>query len=95
MVIREGGFKFEQISDGWKVFKGRNFLGTIHTAYETSGRHCFFLGCDSRSEPRTYRGKVNAAKALLSIAQTKREVGKRAKPEMLIIVAWDFKPATV
>ena len=60
---------------------------------EQSGRHCFRLSCDSRREPRTYRGRVQAAEALLMIDDLKRAAKKhRWSIDELIIRSWDDKP---
>ena len=77
------------------VYKGRRELGTIVTMLEASGRYCFRLGCDTRDEPRTYRGRVRAARALLVIDDLRREASKRRWDlDELIVRAWDAKPHT-
>ncbi len=76
-----------------EVFLGRRCLGTIVGMKEQSGRHCFRLACDSRRQPRTYRGRVQAAQALQMIDDLKREAKRRRwSTEELIIRSWDDKP---
>lgn len=93
---REGGFDFiAGDDDETHVFKGKRELGAIVTMLEANGRYCFRLGCDLRDEPRTYRGRVRAARALLAIDDLQREA-KKKKWDMaqLIVQAWDNKPHT-
>ncbi|QDU95993.1 hypothetical protein [Lignipirellula cremea] len=93
MKVKEGGFEFQEEAEGWGVFYRRKRIGEIVGMKEPSGRHCFRLGCDTRKEPRTYRGKVKAAEALLSLSQLQREAAKKKwSPEMLILSAWDNRP---
>ena len=93
---KEGGFEFVAGNeDDTKVYKGRRELGVIVTMLEASGRYCFRLGCDNRDEPRTYRGRVRAAKALKVIDDLKREASKRKwEIDELIVRCWDSKPHT-
>lgn len=95
MKIKEGGFEFRTEGDETAVFKAGKRIGTIVTMLEVNGRYCFRLGCDERSEPRTYRGRVRAAQALLVIDKLKKEA-KRRKLELdeVIVRAWDAKPHT-
>ena len=92
----EGGYRFILGEDDeTQVFKGKRDLGTIVTMLEASGRYCFRLGCDSRKEPRTYRGKVRAARALEIIDNLRREATKKKwELDELIVNAWDSKPHT-
>lgn len=91
--LREDGFTFHVYPRETEVYKGRRYLGTILGMKEQSGRHCFRLACDKRKDPRTYRGRVQAAEALLMIADLKRAAEKSGwSPEELIIHAWDKKP---
>jgi len=95
-VIEEEGFAFHQTQGGMKVFVKRKELGEIATHQEPNGRHCFRLGPDTRKKPRTYRGKVTAAKAL----QALDELLKAAKSEKLgttelILRAWENVPSSV
>ena len=72
---------------------GTSLVGLIVGMKEQSGRHCFRLACDSRREPRTYRGRVQAAQALQTIDDLKRLAKKhRWSIEELIIRSWDGKP---
>ena len=60
---------------------------------EATGRHCFYLGCDPRKDPRTYRGKIKAAEALHAIhklVDVKKK--KKLNLETLIIYSWDDRP---
>lgn len=86
-------FRFEPTDDGFQVYyRGRN-IGEVIPAKEASGRHCFYLGCDDRSEPRTYRGKTRAAEALLTVDRLASDFKKRRwAPHKLIIMAWDARP---
>ncbi len=91
--LREGGFMFHIYPAETDVYKGQRFVGTIKGMKEQSGRHCFRLAFDSRREPRTYRGRVQAAEALLQIDDLKRAAKKhRWSAEELIIHSWDEKP---
>ena len=91
--LREDGFTFHVYPQETEVYRGRRSLGTIVGMKEQSGRHCFRLACDTRRDPRTYRGRVQAAEALLMIADLKRAAEKnRWSTEELIIHAWDEKP---
>ncbi|MFW6169194.1 MAG: hypothetical protein ACODAD_01805 [Planctomycetota bacterium] len=91
--LREEGFTFHVYPHETEVYKGRRSLGTIVGMKEPSGRHCFRLACDERREPRTYRGRVQAAEALLMIANLTGAAKKnRWSNEELIIHAWDEKP---
>ena len=71
--LREGGYLFHIYPKETEVFKGRRPLGTIVGMKELSGRHCFRLAFDSRRQPRTYRGRVQAAQALQMIDDLKRK----------------------
>jgi hypothetical protein len=91
--LREGGFSFHVFEDMTEVYMGRRCLGQIVGMKEYSGRHCFRLASDTRHEPRTYRGRVQAAEALLLIDDLKRAAKKqRWSVEELIIRSWDSKP---
>ena len=91
--LREEGFTFHVYPQETEVYKGQRCLGTIIGMKEQSGRHCFRLACDQRRDPRTYRGRVQAAEALLMIADLKRDAKRhRWSTEELIIRAWDEKP---
>ena len=95
-VIKEGGFIFHDDPEGAIVtYRGRK-LGKIVTMYEASGRHCFRLGCDTRREPRTYRGRVKAAEALKILDRLARQMKKEDwSVEELVIRSWDVKPRSV
>lgn len=91
--LREDGFTFHIYSNQTRVFRGRNELGAIVGMKENSGRHCFRLADDSRRQPRTYRGRVQAAEALQAIEKLTRQAKReRWSPEELIIRSWDGKP---
>ncbi len=91
--LREGGFMFHIYPTETDVFKGRRCIGTIKGMKEQSGRHCFRLAFDSRREPRTYRGRIQAAEALLQIDDLKQAAKKyHWSNEELIIHSWDDKP---
>jgi hypothetical protein len=91
--LREGDFTFHVYPKETEVYLRRRCLGKIKGMKEQSGRHCFRLACDSRREPRTYRGRVQAAEALLMIDDLKRAAKKqRWSLEELIIRSWDDKP---
>lgn len=93
MSIKEGGFEFVEEGDGFVVYQRKQELGRIVTMLEASGRYCFRLGFDTRPNPRTYRGKVLAAKALKIIDSLRREAkSSKLSQEELIIRAWDAKP---
>jgi hypothetical protein len=91
--LREGGFVFHVYPSQTEVFRGTRPLGAIVGMKEQSGRHCFRLACDSRREPRTYRGRVQAAEALQMIDDLKNLAKKHRWPvEELIVRSWDDKP---
>ena len=93
MRVKEGGFDFEPREEETAVYRGRRCIGTIVTMIETNGRYCFRLGCDRREHPRTYRGRVRAARALQIIDALKREAKKRRMSlDEVIVRAWDDKP---
>ena len=91
--LREGGFTFHIFEKVTEVHMGRRCLGQIVGMKEYSGRHCFRLADDTRREPRTYRGRVQAAEALLLIDDLRRAAKKHCwSVEELIIRSWDGKP---
>ena len=91
--VKEGGFEFLVDDEEIRVFKGRREIGTLVTMLEASGRYCFRLGFDHRDEPRTYRGRVRAANALLLVEELRKEAKRRKwDADQLIIRAWDVKP---
>ncbi len=91
--LREGGFVFHIYPAHTDVYVGRRSIGTIVGMKEQSGRHCFRLACDSRRNPRTYRGRVQAAQALQMIDALTRQARKhRWSMDELIIRSWDDKP---
>lgn len=86
-------FKFKTTDDGFDVLYRGKRIGAICPAKEVSGRHCFYLACDTRREPRTYRGKIKAAEALQTIHKLVSESKKkRWSAEELIVMAWDERP---
>lgn len=88
-----GNYRFEETDDGFDVYARGKRIGKIVPAKEASGRHCFYLGCDDRREPRTYRGKQKAAEALHAIFKLKIDSArKKWSPEKLIVMAWDERP---
>lgn len=88
-----GMYRFEESDEGFDVYVRGKCIGDIIPAKEASGRHCFYLGCDDRKEPRTYRGKQKAAEALHTIYKLKNDsIRKRWTPEKLIAMAWDERP---
>jgi hypothetical protein len=91
--LREGGFLFHVYPAETEVYLGRRAIGTIVGMKEQSGRHCFRLACDSRREPRTYRGRVQAAQALEMIDELKRLAKQqRWSVDEIIVRSWDGKP---
>ncbi|MDP6445436.1 MAG: hypothetical protein QGG36_02145 [Pirellulaceae bacterium] len=94
-TIKEGGFEFRQEGDEMTVFVRRRKIGAIVTMVEANGRYCFRLASDHRKEPRTYRGRLRAARALQIIDNLKRKAEKQDwSADELIINAWDDKPHT-
>jgi hypothetical protein len=86
-------YQFKPLKSGYEVSYKRRRLGTIHPAKEATGRHCFYLGIDTRREPRTYRGKVRAAEALRTINWLLRlHKARKWPPAYLIVRAWDERP---
>ena len=87
-------YKFEAQKVGYKVSLRGHQLGEILPMKEVSGRHCFYLGCDKRKEPRTYRGMGKAADALLAISKLQAEAKKKKwSMDTLIVNAWDKRPS--
>lgn len=96
MVIKEGGFEFRPTSNGHAVHYKKRMIGEICTHQEPNGRHCFRLGIDTRKDPRTYRGKVTAAEALLALDELTREAkGESWSLQDTILRAWERTPSTV
>ena len=96
MVIKEGGYEFHQSENGHKVLYKRKEIGEIVTHQEPNGRHCFRLGVDTRKKPRTYRGKVTAAKALQVLDELLREAKSDGLSATEIILrSWERAPSTV
>ena len=86
-------FKFKPTETGFDVYVRSRLIGEILPAKEASGRHCFYLGCDDRKEPRSYRGKIKAAEALQVIDKLRTDSKKkRWSLEKLMIMAWDERP---
>lgn len=94
MKYKEGEFEFEDTDEeGTRVFYRRRPLGSIVSMVEPSGRYCYRLGCDNRRQPRTYRGKVRAARALKIIDVLKQSAQKeKLSLDEVIVRAWDQKP---
>jgi hypothetical protein len=91
--LREGGYVFHVYRHATEVFLGRRPIGSMVGMKELSGRHCFRLACDARREPRTYRGRVQAAQALEMIDDLKRRAKQeRWSVDETIIRSWDVKP---
>lgn len=91
--LREDAYTFHVYATRTEVFRRGRPLGAIVGMKEQSGRHCFRLACDSRREPRTYRGRVQAAEALQMIDELKSLAQKQRWPvEELIVRSWDVKP---
>lgn len=88
-------YRFEPTSLGYQVYFRGKSLGVIVPMQEATGRHCFHLGWDERAQPRTYRGKIKAAEALHAIHRLVTDAkSKKWSRELLIIQAWDQRPAT-
>ncbi len=87
------GFRFKPTATGFDVsYRGRR-IGEILPAKEASGRHCFYLGCDDRREPRTYRGKQKAAEALQIVHKLAVDAERKNWDlKKVITVAWDLRP---
>lgn len=86
-------FRYKATAGGFDVFYRGRRLGEILPAKEASGRHCFYLGCDDRDEPRTYRGKQKAAEALRIMSKLASDAQRRHwSAEKLIAMAWDQRP---
>ena len=86
-------YRYEESGDRFGVFVRGKRIGDIVPAKEASGRHCFYLGCDDRRDPRTYRGKQKAAEALHAIYKLKTDSTKKKwSREKLIVMAWDERP---
>lgn len=87
------GYRFVSTEEGFEVYYRGKALGTICPYKEASGRHCFYLGCDDRREPRTYRGKTQAAEALHAIRRLMSDAERQGwSTEKLLVVGWDRRP---
>ncbi len=88
-----GGYQYESLDVGYRVYKRGKLLGDIIPSREPTGRHCFYLALDKRKNPRTYRGKAKSAEALEAIHKLVSDAkSKKWKPEVLVINAWDYRP---
>lgn len=86
-------FKMSETDGGYRVTYRGTYLGKILRTKEPTGRHAFYLGWDERKSPRTYRGAVKAAEALLEIERLRAaKQKKKLSDEQLIIAAWDDRP---
>ncbi len=86
-------FKYKPTKTGFEVIYRGKSIGEIRATKEASGRHCFYLAADDRREPRTYRGKIKASEALLTIHKLKNDAKKKKwSTDRLIIEAWDARP---
>ncbi len=86
-------FKFDKVEDSYVVSYRGQIIGEITAIKEASGRHSFFLNCDARKKPRTYRGMDRAAEALLVIDRLKKDAQKKGwSLNSLIAEAWERKP---
>jgi hypothetical protein len=94
MRYKEAEFEFEDQEEyETLVFYRRRPIGTIVTMIEPNGRYCFRLGCDPRRQPRTYRGRIRAARALRIIDDLKQMAEKKKlSMDEIIVRAWDAKP---
>lgn len=91
-VVTEGGFAFHPHANGLEVRQKNEVLGVIRTAYEPkNGRHCFYLEQDKSKTPRTYRGRILAAQALLTLKNLVKTADK-ADLATIILMAWDATP---
>lgn len=94
-----GNYVFEHDGTGYAVTlkkrgKAAVNLGMIFPDREPTGRHCFYLGQDTRTKRkrRTYRGKLRAATALESIHNAERQLAKGVDPALVVIQSWDDRP---
>jgi hypothetical protein len=86
-------FTFKRLEQGYDVVHRGKSIGTILPMKEATGRHCFYLGADNRKSPRTYRGRIKAAEALLAISKLIDDSKKKKlSMEEVIIRAWDDRP---
>lgn len=94
MAKAKSKYAFKPLKDkGYDVNLRGKKIGQIFPMKEKTGRHCFFLGCDKRRSPRTYRGKIKAAEALEAISKLVGESKKKRLPiEAVIVQAWDDRP---
>lgn len=92
--IKEGGFIFTHIHEHlWKVSRRGKRLGFLNTYREAGGRYCFALDKD-KVNPRTYRGRLNAAFALSQMNHlANRARLERWEPERIIAEAWKNLPS--
>jgi hypothetical protein len=86
-------YRFDVLESGYEVYYRGESLGVIKPMKEATGRHCFYLGIDTRKSPRTYRGKSKAAEALHTIHRLVATAKIKKWPqEMLVVQAWDERP---
>jgi hypothetical protein len=96
MARKKVEFKFVATEDGAKVMVGNRTIGEIVTTYQAGGRHCFRLRIDKHLHPRMYRGRKQAAEALLQVDELVRDAKKsRWSPAVLVLQAWDKKVRSV
>lgn len=86
-------YKLRTIDGGYEVFRGTKSLGTIMSTQEASGRPAFYLGCDNRKSPRSYRNRTLACEALEAMSKLLTMAkGKKMGLEAVILAAWDSRP---
>jgi hypothetical protein len=69
-------------------------IGAIH-GNEDSGRYCFVLDCDASRKPQLYRGRPQAAEALLAVYKTIKDWEQQGSTlRELVVQAWRSRPAT-
>lgn len=96
MARKKVEFKFVATEDGAKVMVGNRTIGEIVTTYQAGDRHCFRLRIDKHLHPRMYRGRKQAAEALLQVDELVRDAKKsRWSPAVLVLQAWDKKVRSV
>src|SRR3954452_5645147 len=69
-------------------------IGYLESAKEEGGRQCFLLDCDPGPRRRQFRGRLQAAEALLVIHRNLQEWQQRSlTPRELIVRAWHTRPS--
>jgi hypothetical protein len=89
-------FRFEPVPGEYRTvvyYRGKK-IGELHGGTEDSGRWCFTLDCDRGPKRRQFRGRLQAAEALLVIHKTITQWQRRnLSLRELVVQAWRTRPS--